>query len=189
VTGSAQKYAGRTYQHSKGTFPGNGCREITLNPVASAALTNCLIQATPRKISQIALLIWWTVEGKSQDFENKKIRRSGQKQALRRCAASFHGWTSTPTLRRLFSASLIVFCQHGGRPFSDDPANPLRVVCQQGMFVFNGMPEAREYRMGRKPLRLCHSALHAHNVRPVRMYCTVCTAPCPREIRQAPGAW
>jgi len=71
-----------------------------------------------------------------------------------------------------------VFCQHGGWACSADPANPFGVVCQQGMFCIpTGMPEARKYQMGRKPLRLCHSALHAHNVRPVRMYCTVCTVP------------
>ena len=65
-----------------------------------------------------------------------------------------------------------VFCQHGGWACSADPANPFGVVCQQGMFCIpTGMPEARKYQMGRKPLRLCHSALHAHNVRPVRMYC------------------
>jgi hypothetical protein len=55
---SAQKYAGRTCQHSKEAFLRMSA-EITFCPVASAALANCLIQATRRKIFQVVALIWW----------------------------------------------------------------------------------------------------------------------------------
>jgi hypothetical protein len=66
-----------------------------------------------------------------------------------------------------------VFCQHGGRACSADPANPFGVgsLSAEDVLYSTAYSEARKYQMGRKPLRLCHSALHAHNVRPVRMYC------------------
>lgn len=63
-----------------------------------------------------------------------------------------------------------------GGPIRPSQQIPLEWFASRGCSVFNGMPEARK-----KPLRLCHSTLHAHNVRPVRMYRSMS-----REIPRGP---
>lgn len=50
---SAQIYAGAHVSTAKQYFPRNESRDYVC-PVASAALANCLIQATRRKILQVA---------------------------------------------------------------------------------------------------------------------------------------
>jgi hypothetical protein len=113
------------------------------------------------------------VEGKSQDFENKKIRRLGRNKLCALVPRLSTGKTSTPTLRRdFFSASLTCVLSAWRAVLFGRSSKSLRSGLSAGDVLYSkGMPEARKYQMGRKPLRLCHSALHAHNVRPVRMCC------------------
>ena len=58
------------------------------------------------------------VEGKSQDFENKKIRRLGRNKLLRPCAASFHrvDVNSDPPKRLFLSIMDLCFVSMEGGP-------------------------------------------------------------------------
>lgn len=108
----------------------NECREITLDPVASAALTKCLIQATPRKITQVAVPIWW-----KENPKTSSIRRSGDwaKTSFAPLCRFFPpgGRQLRSSEELFFSIIEPLFCQHGWRPHSPDPANAFGVVCQQ----------------------------------------------------------
>jgi hypothetical protein len=97
------------------------------------------------------------VEGKSQDFENKKIRRLGRNKLCALVPRLSTGKTSTPTLRRdFFSASLTCVLSAWRAALFGRSSKSLRSGLSAGDVLYSkGMPEARKYQMGRKPLRLC----------------------------------
>ena len=118
------------------------------------------------------------VKGKSQDFENKKIRRLGRKQALRPCAASFHrvDVNSDPP-KNFSSASLTgVLSAWRAAPFGRASKSLWSGLPAGDVLYSTACPKQKRSRS-----ELCHSTLHAHNVRPVRMYRSMS-----REIPRGP---
>jgi len=133
------------------------------------------------------------VEGKSQDFENKKIRRLGRNKLCALVPRLSTGWTSTPTLRRdFFSASWTCVLSAWRVGLFGRSSKSLRSGLSAGDVLYsNGHARSKKIPDGKEAAQImpfCASCTQCETRSHV-LYCMYSTAPCPREIRQAPGAW